>query len=67
MVHARVEKEFPDTRQNERKIKFIRLRDAVRTAGWLKEEQTLNRAPWSIFIPRVQKQDRVLTVHLLIK
>ena len=55
MVHARVGKEFPDMRQNERKIKFITLGDAVRTAGWLKGKQMLNRAPWSIFIPRVQE------------
>ena len=45
MVRARVGKEFPDVRQNEREIKFIRVGDAVRTAGQLKGELTLNRGP----------------------
>ena len=35
-------KEFQDMRQNERTIKFIRVGDAVRTAGQLKGEPTLN-------------------------
>ena len=54
MVRARVGKEFPDLRQNERRIKFIRVGDAVRTAGQLKGEPKLNRGPKSTFIPRVQ-------------
>ena len=45
MVQARVGKEFPNMRQNERKIKIIRVGDAVRTAGQLKGELTLNRGP----------------------
>ena len=45
MVQALVGKEFPDMRQNEREIKFIRLGDTVRTAGQLKGELTLNRGP----------------------
>ena len=45
MVWAQVEKEFPDMRQNEREIKFIRVGDAVRTVGQLKEELMLNRSP----------------------
>ena len=44
-VHAIVGKEFPDMRQNERKIKFIRVEDSVRTAGQLKGDPTLNRGP----------------------
>ena len=32
-------------RQNERRIKFIRVGDAVRTAAWLKGEMMLNRGP----------------------
>ena len=40
-----VGKEFPDVRQNEREIKFIRVGDAVRTVGQLKAELTLNRGP----------------------
>ena len=43
MVRAQVGKEFPDMRQNEGEIKFIRVGDAVRTAGQLKGELTLNR------------------------
>ena len=42
-VHARVGKEFPDMRQNERRTQFIRVGDAVRTAGRLKGESSLNR------------------------
>ena len=45
MVRARVGKEFPDMRQNEREIKFIRVGDAVRTEDQLKGELTLNRGP----------------------
>ena len=45
VVWAWVGKEFPDMRQNERKIKIIRVGDAVRTAGQLKGEPTLNRGP----------------------
>ena len=33
-----VGKESPDTRQNERRIKFIREGDTVRTVDWLKVE-----------------------------
>ena len=45
VVRARVGKEFPDLRQNERRIKFIRVGDTVRTAGQLKGEPKLNRGP----------------------
>ena len=41
-------------RQNEREIKFIRVGDAVGTAGQLKGEPTLNGGLSSTFIPRVQ-------------
>ena len=43
MVWAQVGKEFPDMRQNEREIKFVRLGDAVRTVGQLEGELMLNR------------------------
>ena len=43
MACAQVGKEFTDIRQDERKTKFIRMGDAVRTAGRLKGEPTLNR------------------------
>ena len=55
MVWAQVRQEFPDVRQNEREIKFIRVGDTVRTAGQLKGEPTLNRSPSSTFIPRLQE------------
>ena len=40
VVCAWVGKEFPDKRQNERRIKFIREGEAIRTMGPLKEELT---------------------------
>ena len=45
VVRAWVGKEFPDLRQNERRIKFIRVGDTVRTVGQLKGELMLNRGP----------------------
>ena len=33
VVYAQVGKEFPDMRQNERRIEFIRVGDAVRAVG----------------------------------
>ena len=44
MVQAQAGKKFPDMRQNEREIKFIRMGDAIRTAGQLKGKPTVNRA-----------------------
>ena len=40
VVFVQVGKEFSDTRQIERRIKFIRVGDTVKTAGWLKGEAT---------------------------
>ena len=54
MVRAWAGKEFPDMRQNEREIKFIRVGDTVRIVGQLKGKPTLNRGLWSTFIPRLQ-------------
>ena len=45
MVPAQVGKEFLDMGQKEGEIKFTRAGDAVRTAGQLKGEPTLNRGP----------------------
>ena len=42
IVCVQVGKEFPD-RQNEWRIKFIRVEDAVRTVGQLKGQLMLNR------------------------
>ena len=36
LVWVRVGKEFPDMKQNEKEIKFIRMGDTVRTVGQLK-------------------------------
>ena len=41
MVHVHFGKEFPDMRQNEMRRKFLRVGDAVRTAGCLKGETFL--------------------------
>ena len=54
MVRVQVGKGFPDMRQNEREIKFIRMGDTVRIAGQLKGKPTLNRGLWSTFIPTLQ-------------
>ena len=45
VVWVQVEKEFPDMRQNEREIKFIRMGDTVRTVDQFKRELILNRGP----------------------
>ena len=45
VVWVQVGKEFPDMRQNEREIKFIRVGDVIRTVGQLKGEPMLNRGP----------------------
>ena len=42
---AWVEKEFPDMKQNEKEVKFIRVRDADRTVGQLEGELMLSRGP----------------------
>lgn len=60
MVCVWVGKEIPDTRQNERRIEFIRVGEEVGTAskmGQLPESQgelTLNVGLWSVFIVRGQ-------------
>ena len=45
MVQVWVREGFIDMMQNERRMKFIRVGDAVRSAGQLKGEPTLNRGP----------------------
>ena len=44
-VQEWIGKKFPDMRHSERRIKFIRVGDAVRTVGQLKGEPTFNRGP----------------------
>ena len=65
VVWARVGKEFPDRRQDERKIKFIRVGDAVRIVGQVKGEPTLN-VLGPILYPGYKEWDRDLAGHLLI-
>ena len=65
MVQAWVGKEFPDMRQNEREIKFIRMEDAVRTAVQLKGEPTLIRGPTRTHKGSHEEWDRGLAGHLL--
>ena len=45
VVWEQAGKEFPDIRQNERETKFIRVGDAVRTAGQLRGELMLIFSP----------------------
>ena len=45
MVCVQFGREFPDMRQNEKRIKFLRTGDGVRKAGQLKGELVLNRGP----------------------
>ena len=66
IIWAWVGKEFPDLRQNEREIKFIRVGDAVRTAGQLKGELRLNRVLSPLLYPGYKEWDRGLAGHLLI-
>ena len=66
VVWAWVGKEFPDMRQNEREIKFIRMGDTVRTAGQLKGEPTLNRGSLVHFYTQGTRSGRGLGSHLMI-
>ena len=65
VVWARVGKEFSDRKQDERKIKFIRVGDAVRIVGQVKGEPTLN-VLGQILYPGYTEWDRDLAGHLLI-
>ena len=56
MVCMRIGKEFRDMRQNERRIDFVRVRDAVRRVGWLKEEPAPFVGLWPIFIASGQRK-----------
>ena len=56
MDHVRVGKEFPEMRENERRVKFIRGGDAVRTGGWLKEEPNpLSRLAFNLYSLKIEK------------
>ena len=56
VVHAWVGKEFPDMRQNQKRIKFIRVGDAVRRAGQLQGEQNAFAGLQPIFIASRQRK-----------
>ena len=56
VVHVWVGKEFPDMRQNEKRIKFIRVEEAVRTAGRIKVEPTTFTELQPIFIASRQRK-----------
>ena len=60
MVCAWVGKEFPNMRQNEREIKFIRVGEIVRTAGQLKGEPMLKGVLSPLLYPGYKKWDGVL-------
>ena len=51
-----VGKEYADMRQNERRIEFIRVGDAVRTVGQLKGAPTPFMGLWPIFIVSMQRK-----------
>ena len=54
-------------KENEREIKFIRVEDAVRTAGELKAELTLNKGPLVHFYTQGTRNGfRGFAGHLLI-
>ena len=42
VVYRWVGKEFPDVRQNERRKEFVKVGDAIRIVGQLKESQPLS-------------------------
>ena len=56
MVRAWTGQEFPDMRQNERRIEFIRAGDAVRTADQLKGEPNPFAGLQPIFIASSQRK-----------
>ena len=66
MVQAWVGKEFPDMRQDEGKIEFIRVGGAVRIVGQVKGQLTLNVLS-PILYPGYKEWDRDLAGHLLIR
>ena len=66
MVWAWIGKESPDMRQNERKIKFIRMGGTVRTACPFNRELSPNKGFLVHFIHRVQGLGWDLASHLLI-
>ena len=64
VAHGWIGKEFPDRRQNERRIKFIRVGKGTVTgsiSGWLPEEEpTLNRVLGPFLLPGCKELDRGL-------
>ena len=56
MACAWIGKEFPDMRQNERRIKFNRVGDAVRTADQLKGQPNSFTGLQPVFIASRQRK-----------
>ena len=56
MIHVQVGKEFPDMRQNERRIEFTRMGDAVRTSGQITREPNVFASLQPIFIVSRQRK-----------
>ena len=65
MVHVQVGKEFPDMRQNETEIKFMRGRCSENTRP-AQGRTTLNRVLSPLLYPGYKEWDRGLAGHLLI-
>ena len=66
VVRLRAGKEFPDTRQSDREIKFVRVGDTAKTLGWLKGEPTVEQGVLGPFLyPGCKERDRGLACHLL--
>ena len=63
VVQTQGGKEFPDMRQNEREIKFMRVGDAVRTVG---SSGRAGNEQESLVHFYTQEWDRRLAGHLLI-
>ena len=66
VVHARVGKEFPDIRQNEREIKFIEWEMVLKEQASSGESRHRMGVLGPFLYPGYKEQDRGLAVHLLI-
>ena len=66
LVHAQVRKEFPDMRQNERQMKFIRLRDTVRTEGQAHGRTDIEQGSLVHFYTQGTRSGIVFVAQLLI-
>ena len=65
VVHARVGKEFPDIRQNEREIKFIEWEMVLKEQTGSGESRHRTGVLGPFLYPGYKEQDRGLAGHLL--